>query len=864
MANRVSPPGGLAAWVGFDGLPNSGLALHDADEVITVRALCDVIPALRRVEKAVRHGSTAIGLLSYESAPAFDPAMAVHASDSMGDFPLLHFALVNGNSTGRASKESWEEASSSHRRVAHARDGPSVPKLNANEDPEAPKSRGFSVSEWVPDVSREHYNQCIGSVKEAIREGISYQVNYTLRLSASIQGDTRGLLSNLLRAQRCGYGAYIHTGTHEVLSASPELFFTWREADRVITTRPMKGTAPRGLSAEEDEGSRAALRACVKNRAENLMIVDLLRNDVGRVAVSGSVAAPSLFDVEAYPTVLQMTSTVTAVTKPSVGLVELLTALFPCGSITGAPKLSTMRVIAGLEGSPRGVYCGAILAITPEHRPTPPAGQGGGNSGAFSLCVTASVPIRTVVADARTGAAQYGVGGGVTWDSTAGGEYEEVLDKARVLRVASRQGQGLQAAQLQSVIATPSDIASSITSNASDPDVTASAASAPCSLGEAMRGGDFSLLETLRLEYRPQGCDVSGGPFNRSTTPHPPLERCADCKDAASSPSESHHYFVLDRHLGRLAASARYFGYRCDPQAVRAALQAHALKHAPVRSPRSSTEALVDDAFDAAPVMPAPQGQSQFVHTDEALRPSSVCRRVRLLLTRSGEVTVESTPLPAGSEFAGAQLPSAAAAAMARLLPEWEMQPGNVPRSIPAAGASPQRCLVSPLPVSRRNVFLYHKTTQRGAYEAQRAIAERAVKAAAVASGGSPTDWLDVLLWSEAGGNASSGGGGGPSPSHVARDELSDDARAACEFTIGNLVVEDDGDEGCVPRLLTPPVSSGCLPGALRAEMVRAGAVSEAVLSLDRLRALTRSGARMWLLNSVRGWVPVTLDFELL
>ena len=206
-------------------------------------------------------------------------------------------------------------------------------------------------------------------------------------------------------------------GRYRVLSASPELFF--RLDGDTITTKPMKGTAPRGRWPEEDEKIRASLRGSVKDRAENAMIVDLLRNDIGRVARMGSVRWSDVFEAERFETVWQLTSTVSATLRPDAGLADIFGALFPCGSVTGAPKVSTMRAIAELEDSPRGVYCGTVGYLAPFNEPGPRA--------------RFNVAIRTVVHDSTTGAAEYGVGGGITWDSRAAAEYDEVLAKARVL-----------------------------------------------------------------------------------------------------------------------------------------------------------------------------------------------------------------------------------------------------------------------------------------------------------------------------------------------------------------------------------------------------------------------------------------------
>ena len=232
-----------------------------------------------------------------------------------------------------------------------------------------------------------------------------------------MEGDERGLYRDLCFAQRGAHSAYLNAGRYRVLSASPELFF--RIDGGGLTARPMKGTAARGRWPREDEELAESLRGSVKDRAENAMIVDLLRNDLGRVSRTGSVSWSSVFEPERYETVWQLTSTVSSELEGRGGLAGVFRALFPCGSVTGAPKVRTMQLIADIEDSPRGIYCGAVGWLSP-------AGWAG-PSASFN------VAIRTVVLDSETHIAEYGVGGGITWDSSAAGEYEETVAKARVL-----------------------------------------------------------------------------------------------------------------------------------------------------------------------------------------------------------------------------------------------------------------------------------------------------------------------------------------------------------------------------------------------------------------------------------------------
>ena len=430
----------------------------------------EVLPALAEVERAVARGWHAAGYLSYEAAGGFDPVLKTRD----GPPPLLWFGLFD-----------------ERQRVAA---GSLTPRGE------------YSLSPWQPSIPRSTYDEAIGRIRAYIAAGDTYQVNFTFRMRADFSGDDRAFYRDLCQSQRASYCAYLDLGRYRILSASPELFFSLR--DGVLTARPMKGTRPRGRWPEEDEELAAALQSSEKDRAENVMIVDLLRNDLGRVSEMGSVAVPRLWEVERYETVLQMTSTVTSRMRHGVTLRELLTALFPCGSVTGAPKVRTMQIISELEDSPRGVYTGSIGFVSP------------GPEARFS------VAIRTVWLDTIGGRAEFGVGGGITFDSSPQGEYEECVTKARVL---------------------------------------------------TERRPDFALLETLLFE-----------------------------------PGTG--YFLLERHLRRLGASARYFGFRFEVDAVAQALEAES------------------DELSEGP------------------------HRVRLVLGRGGEARVEAVALtlPSGRRFRAA------------------------------------------------------------------------------------------------------------------------------------------------------------------------------------------------------------------
>lgn len=558
------------------------LTFREPSQVVVANSVAEVRPALREVERVVASGSYAAGFVTYESAPAFDPALTVRKG---GGVPLIWFGIF---------AEPILEA----------------PLVDSE----------FCLSCWKPSIGRADFSSAIAALREEIASGNAYQVNYTFRLRAEFKGDDFAFYRRLSKAQRSSYCAYLDTGRFRILSASPELFF--RVKGRRIITMPMKGTIGRGRWLEEDESRLATLKASEKERSENIMIVDLLRNDLGRVAQIGSVRVSDLCRAEQYPTVFQMTSKVEADLRPGVTLEEIFGALFPCGSVTGAPKVSAMRLISALENAPRGVYCGSIGFLTPR------------NEAVFN------VAIRTAVIDAQSGAVEYGVGGGITWESSEDGEYHEALTKALVL-----------AAELP----------------------------------------QFELLETLKLE--------------------------------------NGRFALLDRHVGRLADSARFFEFVFPIQTIMRELEAQARTF--------SVEA----------------------------------RRVRLFVSSRGDVRVESAALEGPTRF-----------------------------PLPVAMAS--------APVSRANVFLYHKTSLRTLFERHR---------------GEHPSAYDVLMWNEEG--------------------------EVTEFTTGNLVAELDG------MCVTPPRESGLLAGTMRAELIENGEIVERRITRNEITRATRC----WLVNSVRGRVPVHL-----
>jgi para-aminobenzoate synthetase/4-amino-4-deoxychorismate lyase len=348
--------------------------------VLRAERVEEVLPVLAAVERAVADGLHAAGFVAYEAAPAFDPAFATHPPDPR--LPLAWFALY----------ERREEA-----------------------DPEYEAADGRAeLGPWRADLDEAAYVGRIERIRELIAAGDTYQVNLTARLTAPFRGDPRALYDRLCLGQRSGFCAFLDLGDgRSIVSASPELFFQWN-ADG-LELRPMKGTRPRGRWVEEDRALATELAASPKDRAENLMIVDLLRNDAGRVAEFGGVRVERLFETERYETVHQLTSTIRAVPRADTGLADVFRALFPCGSVTGAPKVRTMEIIRDLETGPRGVYCGAIGFVSPGE-------------------AVFSVGIRTLLLDAAAGTAELGVGSGVTWDSDAAAEWRETWSKAAFAR----------------------------------------------------------------------------------------------------------------------------------------------------------------------------------------------------------------------------------------------------------------------------------------------------------------------------------------------------------------------------------------------------------------------------------------------
>jgi len=364
----------------FDHGPDgTGTVFRAPDRLIVAHAASEVPAALDALSRAQADGRWIAGYCSYELGYLLMPKLA-HLLPEDRDTPLLLFGVF---------------------------DAPDSVSVGAGE---------AALSSLMPLWAASDYHRAFDKLRALIGAGDIYQANLTFPILANRKGSSDALYSLLASRQPVRYGAHVDLGVGpEILSRSPELFFR-TTAEGSIETLPMKGTIPRGITAGEDDKRYNWLLNDPKNRAENLMIVDLLRNDISRVSKVGSVKVPELFRVDSYATVHQMVSRVTAHLNEGTSLPDILRALFPCGSVTGAPKHRAMQVIRDLEPNPRGIYCGTIGWMAPD------------GSSCFN------VAIRTLsLFDG--GSVRLNVGGGVVWDSTADGEYEEALWKARYAEI---------------------------------------------------------------------------------------------------------------------------------------------------------------------------------------------------------------------------------------------------------------------------------------------------------------------------------------------------------------------------------------------------------------------------------------------
>ena len=570
------------------------LLFTEPTEIVSAVTPEEVPAALARLEAGTTAGLYAAGFFAYELGYVLEPKIRDLLPEGR-NVPLLWFGLY------RAPRE-MSEREVDHWLSTHTRSG----------------SYQFTSVACAWDGAE--YEQRFSAVQDKIRAGDIYQLNLTFKARFRLEGSPLTFYRDMRQRQRVAYAGIVDTGEVTVLSASPELFI--EKHGRVVSTRPMKGTAPRAGTPEADADQRRVLSSDVKQRAENLMIVDLMRNDLGRIAEVGSVSVTDLFTVETYRTLHQLTSGVKATLKEEVGLADLVRAIFPPGSVIGAPKIRAMELIRDYETEPRGVYCGAIGHISPKGE------------------ALFNVAIRTPVIF-RDGRGEMGIGSGVVYDSVGAKEYAECLLKMKFL---------------------------------TDPPKS------------------FELIETL-------------------------------LHDAGSG------YWLLERHLKRLEASAAYFGYAFDESAVRVAL----------------TDAVKGRAGERL--------------------------RVRLLLAEDGKLTVTVAEQPA-------------------------QKPGAV-----------MRYVISETRLDSTNAFLFHKTTRRELYDREWQHYADTMKAD------------EVLYLNE-------------------RGELAEGSRT-------NIFVERDG------KLVTPPLSSGLLPGVLRSELLASGKAVEATLTPDDLKG----GNVVYVGNSVRGLV---------
>ena len=360
---------------------------HKPLKIYSTRRLDQVVSFLQNIEERVeKEHLFAAGFISYEASPAFDPALKVKPSK---DFPLLWFGLYSK---------------------------PKIFHITENDLKQKRNKPGVSLS-FIPEISHEEYYNAFKNIKEYIKKGDCYQVNFSFGLTNLTDLDARDFFWAMQNLQRGNFSSYIRTDSFSICSASPELFFKLDQ--NKLISKPMKGTSPRGLWYEQDVFYADHLRSSQKERSENVMIVDMIRNDMSKIAQSGSVETVSLFDIERYPTLLQMTSTVECITNQRVS--QIFKALFPGASITGAPKIRASEIICGLEKTPRKIYTGAIGFIAPKRQ------------------AQFNISIRTLLINERQKTAEYRIGSGIVWDSDPKKEWDECYTKANILNTMTRR-----------------------------------------------------------------------------------------------------------------------------------------------------------------------------------------------------------------------------------------------------------------------------------------------------------------------------------------------------------------------------------------------------------------------------------------
>jgi para-aminobenzoate synthetase/4-amino-4-deoxychorismate lyase len=363
-----TPEHGLSSWLEF----------REPDNIVCAYSSSEIKPMLTDLAKAVERGQYIAGFMAYEGAQGLDLAAKVH---NLVSWPLACFGIFN--------------TAIRHQTLP----GPQAPFPDALH--------------WKPAVDKSTYCSRIDKIRSYLKAGDTYQVNYTFPMTAGIEtkADYWAMFVALQETQQGQYGAFFEMDDHLLMSCSPELFFRL-EANRLVS-KPMKGTASRGQNRQDDETLKQDLHHSTKNRSENVMIVDMIRNDMGRIAVPGTVKVDKQFEVETYPTIHQMTSTVSCTTQADLD--QIFEAMFPCASITGAPKLRSMEIIHETEGRARGVYTGTIGYMSPDQT------------------AQFNVAIRTISHVKTSSQYHYGVGSGIVWDSDTKDEYAECLNKSKVL-----------------------------------------------------------------------------------------------------------------------------------------------------------------------------------------------------------------------------------------------------------------------------------------------------------------------------------------------------------------------------------------------------------------------------------------------
>jgi para-aminobenzoate synthetase/4-amino-4-deoxychorismate lyase len=360
----------MEVYIGFEGQQRT---FYDPVEELRANHPTEVAGVFAAVERALGSGHYVAGFLAYEAGYAFESIFDPPAD--MAGFPLVHFGVF---------------------------------KRMEEQSPQA--SGRSAVLKSALSIDRGTYGENVGKIRDYIRKGDVYQITYCVKNQLTYQGEPKGLFCRLLDRQPVPYPAYVLSAEFNLLSLSPELFFKKRGEN--LTTKPMKGTWRKGKHFISDWYNRRRLHFDPKNRAENIMIVDLMRNDLGRIGTT--VQVPRLFEVTSYTTLHQMTSTVTAHAPADITALRLFSALFPSGSVTGAPKIRAMQIIQEIEDGPRRIHTGAIGYLTPARD------------------MFFNVAIRTLLLQGQTG--EMGVGGGIVWDSTPEGEYEECQIKSSFLR----------------------------------------------------------------------------------------------------------------------------------------------------------------------------------------------------------------------------------------------------------------------------------------------------------------------------------------------------------------------------------------------------------------------------------------------